>query len=217
MLNQNFQRRLLDHLWARIQGQPYSGDEHDFTALDRDGIIIDQNRIYEHKTIRFMSTTYDAHRMEESANPRTHADIIVLSHEDSSEGQPAFPYWHARIIGIYHFMVRQRIKGTPGLTPPSRMDVLFVRWFGFDSADGQSGWGAQRMHTVGFLPDTNSHGPAFGFLDPEEVIRMVHLIPAFSFVRVNNLMTGPSMAVCAPHPDGEYPVYYVAMYVQHIS
>jgi hypothetical protein len=161
-----------------------------------------------------MSTTYDAHRMEESANPRTHADIMVLSHEDNSA---AFPYWHARIIGIYHFMVRQRIHGTPGLMPPSRMDVLFVRWFGMDSGDGQSGWGAQRMHTIGFLPDDDSHGPAFGFLDPNEVIRMVHLIPVFSSIRVKNLMTGPSMAIRAPHVDGEYPVYYIAMYVPHIS
>jgi hypothetical protein len=42
-----------------------------------------------------MSTTYDACTMEESANPHGHADIMVLSHEDDSEGQPAFLYWHA--------------------------------------------------------------------------------------------------------------------------
>ena len=164
-----------------------------------------------------MSTTYDGHRMEDSANPRNHADIMVLSHEDDSEGQPAFPYWHARIVDIYHFMVRRRILGTTELTAPSRMDVLFVRWFGMDSPDGQSGWGAQRMHTVGFLPDNNSHGPAFGFLDPNEVIRMVHMIPVFSSVPVKDLITGPSIAIRDPHPDGEYPVYYVAMYVPLLS
>lgn len=139
---QEFRRRLLDHLLARIQGQPYTGDEHDFTDLDRDRIIIDRNRIYEHKIIRFMSTTYDARRMDESANPRTHADVIVLSHEDSSEEHPAFPYWHARIISIYHVMVRQKTQGNTGLTDPIRMDVLFVRWFGLDSVGGRSGWHA---------------------------------------------------------------------------
>jgi hypothetical protein len=210
MITQNFPRRLLDHLLARIQGLPYSGDEHDFTDSDRDAIILNCNRIYEHKTIRFRSTTYDAQRMEESANPRTHPDIMVLSHEDD---ESAFPYWHARIIGIYHFMVRQRIPGTPELTPPSRMDVLFVRWFGMDSDDGQSGWGAKRMHRIGFLPDDDSQGPAFGFLDPNVVIRMVHLIPVFSSVRANNLISGPSIANRDPHHDGEYTVYYVAMYV----
>ena len=132
---------------------------------------------------------------------------MVLSHEDGVDGRPAFPYWHARIIGIYHVLVQA------GLEPPSRMDVLFVRWFGFDSPDGQSGWRARHMHKVGFLPDTNVHGPAFGFLDPNEVIRMVHLIPDFASIRTKELLTGQSMAVPEPHPEGEYPVYYVAMYV----
>ncbi|KAH9161682.1 hypothetical protein EDB89DRAFT_2029564 [Lactarius sanguifluus] len=163
----NFRPRLIDHLLARIKGQPYTGDEHDFTSLDRDNIVIDQNRMYEHKTIRFKSTTYDARRMEESANPRTHADVIVLSHEDGSEGRLAFPYWHARIIGIYHFLVRERTNGATGLTLPSRMDVLFVRWFGLDSDEGQSGWHARQMHKVGFLPDTNVHGPRVWFSRPE--------------------------------------------------
>jgi hypothetical protein len=110
-------------------------------------------------------------------------------------------------------MVRRRIPGTSELTDPLQMNILFVHWFGMDSPDGQSGWGAQWMHKVGFLPDTDAHGPAFGFLDPNKVIRMVHMIPVFSSVCVKNLITGPSMATCDPHPDGEYPVYYVAMYV----
>ena len=75
------------------------------------------------------------------------------------------------------------------------MDVLFVRWFGFDSPDGQSGWHAQQMYKVGFLPDTDVHGPAFGFLDPNEVIQMVHMIPDFSFIRTRELLTGQSMAI----------------------
>ena len=120
---------------------------------------------------------------------------MVLSHEDGVDGRPAFPYWHARIIGIYHVLVQA------GLEPPSWMDVLFVRWFGFNFPDGQSGWRARHMHKVRFLPDTNIHGPAFGFLDPNEVICMVHLIPDFTSIRTKELLT----------PEGEYPVYYIAM------
>jgi hypothetical protein len=186
------------------------GDEHDFADIDRDVVILDKNRLYEHRTIRFRSTTYDARRIEETANPRTHADIIVLAHEDDSESKPAFPYWHARIVKIYHVMVRQKIQGT-GLTEPRRMDVLFVRWFGLDSVDGHSGWRARRMHSVGFLPDTDTLGPAFGFLDPMQVIRMVHLIPDFASGRTNELLSGPSMAIQTDHPDGEYKQYYVGM------
>ena len=206
--NKHFRTRLLDHLLARIRGTPYDGDEHQFTDQDRDSIIIDQNRLYEHSTIRFRSTTYDTRRIEESAKPHK-ANVMVLSHEEGTDDHPAFPYWHARIIGIYHFMVRQKTDGE--LTPSRRMDVLFVRWFGFDSPDGQSGWCARQMHKVGFLPDTDAHGPAFGFLDPKEVIRMVHLIPDFASVKTNELLTGESMAMPEPDLDGEYPTYHVAM------
>ena len=149
--------------------------------------------------------------MEESANPHVHADIMVLSHEDGVDGRAAFPYWHARIIGIYHFMVSKRTEGEACLSSPSRMDVLLVQWLGFDSPDGQSGWRARQLHKIGFLPDTDVHGPAFGFLDPKEVIRMVHLIPDFASIRTKDLLTGKSMAVPDPGLDGEYPTYYVAM------
>ena len=97
------------------------------------------------------------------------------------------------------------------------MDVLLVRWFGFDSPDNQSGWGARRLHKVGFLPDTDEYGPAFGFLDPSQVLRMVHLIPDFNSVHTKDLLTGDSIAIDSPHLDGEYPVYYVAMCVLRVS
>ena len=102
--NKHFRSRLVDHLLARIKGTPYDGDEHQFNDRDRDSIIIDQNRLYEHKTIRFRSTTYDARRMEESAKPHK-SNVLVLSHEDGTDDHPPFPYWHARVIGIYHIMV----------------------------------------------------------------------------------------------------------------
>ena len=68
------------------------------------------------------------------------------------------------------------------------------------------------MHKVGFLPDTDMHGPAFGFLDPKEVIWLVHLISDFASIKTNDLLTGESMAIPDPDLDGEYPTYYVTMY-----
>jgi hypothetical protein len=214
VFEQDFWSRLVDHLYARVKGRPYDGDEHTFSNHERNNIIIEHNRIYEHKTIRFRSTTYDAQRIEEAANPRTHADVMVLSHEDGIDGRPAFPYWHARIIKIFHLMVRERTDGENdegGVGPPVRMDILFVRWYGFDSPDGQSGWGARQLHRIGFLPDTDDDSHAFGFLDPNEVLQMVHLIPDFTTARTKTLLTGDSVAIPEPHAEGEYPVYYVAM------
>ena len=66
---------------------------------------------------------------------------------------------------------------------------------------------------MGFLPDTDEYGPAFGFLDPSQVLQMVHLILDFTAVCTKELLTGDSIAIDSPHPDRECPVYYVAMCV----
>ena len=42
---------------------------------------------------------------------------------------------------------------------------------------------------------------------------MVHLIPDFSAIHTKALLTRDSIAIESPHPDGECPVYYVAMYI----
>jgi hypothetical protein len=97
------------------------------------------------------------------------------------------------------------------LGPEIRIDILFVRWFDFCSIDGDSGWRARRLHKIQFLPDDDSQGPAFGFLDPNEVIRMVHTIPDFSSDRTKELWVNPRVAKRDSHSDGEYPIYYIAM------
>ena len=59
------------------------------------------DRIYRHKVLRVNYTTYNVRREQDSLNPRTHGDIMVLSVDDTH------PYWYARIIGIFHAMVLQ--------------------------------------------------------------------------------------------------------------
>jgi hypothetical protein len=57
------------------------------------------------------------------------------------------------------------------------MEFLFVRWFGCDLSP-KPGWRAKRLIQLGFVP---GNGPdAFGFIDPAQVIRSLHLIPAFA-------------------------------------
>ena len=148
--------------------------------------------------------------MAESANPCTHADVMVLSHEDDHQ---AFPYWHTRIISIYHLMVQERTHEGEGLSAPSQMNILSVWWFGLDSAKGQSSWGTCQLHKIGFIPDTDKDkfGSTFGFLDPNEVLHMVHLIPDFTAVHTKTLLHGELMAIQNPHPDGECPLYYIGM------
>jgi hypothetical protein len=61
---------------------------------------------------------------------------------------------------------------------------------------------------VGFV-DSNDPA-AFGFLDPNEVIRAVHLIPAFNEGRTANLL-GPSIARQESEKDMDWTYYYVGL------
>lgn len=161
-------------------------------------------------TARFNYTSYDVRRMQDVVNPCSHTDIMVLSHEDETSG--AHPYWYARVVGIFYVLVRFRIPGSSALTEPERFNILWVRWFGLDSV-GSSGWAARRLHMLGFLPSDDSSGPAFGFIDPTQVIRGVHLIPAFSYGTTQEFL-GPERSVAYQHPElgnWDYVAYYLGM------
>ena len=54
------------------------------------------------------------------------------------------------------------------------MEFLFVRWFSLDTEDSErGGWKAKKLHQIGFVEGD----AAFGFVDPSDVIRAIHLIP----------------------------------------
>jgi hypothetical protein len=87
------------------------------------------------------------------------------------------------------------------------MDFLWVCWYGCDmSAPG--GFKTRRLHRIGFLPSDDIN--AFGFLDPEEVLRGVHLIPGFAHGRTAHLL-GPSIARLQDENDEDWLYYYIGM------
>ena len=145
-------------------------------------------------------------RDQDTVNPRTHADIMVLSHED--EERERHPYWYGRVVHVLHVFVQTRnILGI--LSPAKRMDVLWVRWFGRNPDRRiRAGWKAKRLYQVGFLP-INTPG-AFGFLDPDLVIRGVHMIPRFSEGKTNALLP-PSIIRPLSHKDEDWRYFYVGM------
>jgi hypothetical protein len=96
---------------------------------------------------------------------------MVLSHED----EKTHPYWYARVIGIFHINVEYRDDTTGMYSEPIRMDFLFVRWF--RRHDSPAGWAAKRLQRLEFFEEDSLD--AYGFLDPDSVIRGVHLIPSF--------------------------------------
>lgn len=190
---QNFYVNLKTHLLTRLLGDEYTGDGSEFTPYDLSQVIIDDESMYQHQTLRVHYTTYDMRRDRDSLNPKNHADFMVIS-DDPEDA--AHPYCYGRILGIYHSRVahRQFQGGIDATAAPCNMDFLFVRWYQIVNSS-LSGWKAKKLHTVEFVPfsDDNSN-PAFGFVNPKAVIRAVHLIPAFRYGRLETLLPPSKVA-----------------------
>ncbi|KDR76734.1 hypothetical protein GALMADRAFT_225666 [Galerina marginata CBS 339.88] len=203
----NFLPNLKDHLLSRLLG--HETDEIFYSDDERDNLQISNDLIFRHKVIRINYTTYDLRRSQDSINPRTHADIMTLSGEDDNAEN--HPYSYARVLGIFHVDVKQRGPQSKS-SQTRRMDFLWVRWFEIDRGYA-AGWKARRLHRIRFV---NSDSPtAFGFLDPSDVIRGSHLLPAFAHGTTGRLL-GPSIARRADEKDLEdrdWKYLYVNMFV----
>jgi hypothetical protein len=132
---------------------------------------------------------------------------MVLSHED----ERTHPYWYARVIRIFHVSVEYREHPAALRTPLTRLDVLFVRWFR-RSDSSPAGWVAKHLQRLEFF-DHEGLPDAFGFLDPDSIVRGVHLIPAFAHDPTDELL-GPTFArrkgdSCGD--DSDWRFYYVNM------
>ena len=52
------------------------------TRAELDNLRIRHNRLWLHKVLRVKYTSYDARRAQDSINPRTHPDIMMIAHPD---------------------------------------------------------------------------------------------------------------------------------------
>ncbi|KAG0693328.1 hypothetical protein DFH29DRAFT_1007394 [Suillus ampliporus] len=86
------------------------------------------------------------------------------------------------------------------------MDILFVRWFRRD--DDPAGFAAKRLQRLQFFDDESPD--AYGFLDPDCVIRGVHIILGFSFGRPEEI---PEVTIGRREADPDWRFYYVNMFV----
>jgi hypothetical protein len=174
--------------------------------------------MYQHKLIRFNYTTYDIRRAQDVVNPRTsHCNVMVLANDDDEAGsdQPEWrKFWYCRVLGIFHVNAVYIGPGMTGYTP-QRLDFLWVRWYqshcrGSDRSGSKSGWDTLKLHQLSFPP--MSSDDAFGFLDPADVIRSCHLIPAFSQGRRYKGQTQHAgLSKCASDSD-DWMAYYVGRY-----
>jgi hypothetical protein len=110
---------------------------------------------------------------------------MILARKDDS----SHPFEYARIIGIFHVDAIDN-KGGVG-DGPKTYDILWVRWYHCDTSY-RAGFKRKRLHRVEFIPSDDPN--AFGFLDPNEVVRAAHLIPAFHHGATESLLPGLSVA-----------------------
>ncbi|TFK81507.1 hypothetical protein K466DRAFT_531692 [Polyporus arcularius HHB13444] len=194
----HFHMNLKDHLLARLQacGIFIPTDEPDETQLgeyafeDRARLVIHKENAYWHEVLRLNWTSYDLRRCQDSVNPKNHGDIMLLADTTGDSDNHTHPYIYARVIRIFH--VNVRLYDSP-MQDFERMDVVFVRWFRVDhSAPG--GFEHKRLHRLEFVPTrSGSDEHAFGFVNPSDVVRGCHIVPAYAYGRIDWLL-GPSMA-----------------------
>jgi len=194
---QNFVPKLKDHILTCLLHQGDATTTRSFSSEEQTKLIILQDKLYFHSTMAVNYTTYDGRRESETLNPRTHADIMTLSQGDTH------PYKYSRILGIFRVKVMH-----PSLGSKAReVDMLWVRSYEFDNTY-RAGWEARRFYRVHF---TNSAGgDAFGFLDPQDVLRAAHLLPGFRYGRTQALLPR-SLARWKSEGDEDWACYHVNM------
>ncbi|KAK2467956.1 hypothetical protein APHAL10511_000251 [Amanita phalloides] len=206
----NFLQRLKNHLLTRLLGLEYDGDECEYPSDQRNQVIILGGVIYQHKVLRINYTTYDMRRDQDSLNPRTSADFMVLGCENKANTNP-HPYWYGRILRIFHVNVIYTGPQSRS-SDPQLIELLWVRWLGRDTAsEYHKGWKSHLLPKVGFVPHTDD--AAFGFVNPMLILRAVHLIPCFELGRTNELLPEPSICRLPIEKDQDWNMFYVNIFV----
>jgi hypothetical protein len=145
---------------------------------ERNSVFLKNDRIYHHHIARFNYTTYDVRRAQDVINPGTsHCDILLLADRNiATRSQCDHPFLYARVLGAYHANVAYTGDGMLDYEA-RRIEFLWVRWFEHDDTRSL-GWKGLRLDSVHF-PSLATEG-AFGFVDPKDVLRGCHIIPAFA-------------------------------------
>ncbi|KAL0565335.1 hypothetical protein V5O48_016689 [Marasmius crinis-equi] len=189
----DFRAKFRRHLLAQIQEtDPESIPDNE---LHRVNFVSD--RFYRHRKMRVNYTTYDLRRKCDTISFRRRPHMMMLNIDPDA----SHPYLYARVIGIYHILVMYTPKNSSRRVT-KRMEALYVRWLEFNESH-KWGWEAKQLPRLSFL-DANDPD-AFGFVDPSDVIRASHLIPAFHYGTTNQLLPEDSLArLYEEYHEGEY-------------
>ncbi|EPQ55319.1 hypothetical protein GLOTRDRAFT_24245, partial [Gloeophyllum trabeum ATCC 11539] len=132
------------------------------------------NCIYTHKILQVNYTLYDIHWCQDSMNPWSLANAMTLAQDADSLSSDSgrHPFLYAQILGIFHADIVHNVPTSS--TQMTQMEFIWVSWYQLVNRS-KGGFAAGHLHRVELVPKSDLK--AFGFLDPDEVIRSVHLIP----------------------------------------
>jgi hypothetical protein len=178
-----------------------------------DFVFFKNDCIYHHKLLRFHFTTYDVRRGTDIVNAGTSRHNVMLLAEDECEsadrstGSNSHPFLYARVIGAYHANV---LYTGPGMRnyEARRFDFLWVRWYELVNP-ASSGWSSSKLDTVRFPPMHRAN--SFGFVDPKDILRGCHIIPAFAKGKRHTNEVGISRCAKDSH---DYMLYYIGRCVR---
>jgi len=180
-----------------------SSPEVDSGQTDWEKIFFKSDRMYRHHLTRFNYTTYDVRRSQDVINPNTsHCDVMLLAkREDTADGS-THRFLYARVLGVFHVNV---VYMGPGMRDyePRRLYFLWVRWFEYTGSRSLT-WQNCRLDSIRF-PPVASDG-AFGFVNPRDVLRGCHVVPAFANGKVH--LDGIGISRCAADAN-DWCRYYV--------
>src|ERR1700722_17608570 len=206
MLQEHLLPRIKAMLQQEARALQIDDDSHPSTlrtagllsAVESDGgqvgsghVLFKGDRMYRHNLARFNYTTYDVRRSQDVINPNTsHRDIMLLANREGTEARTIHQFLYARVLGVYHVNV---IYTGPDMLDyaPRKVYFLWVRWF--DYIGKATTWRDHRLDSLRFPPMASNS--AFGFVDPKDVLRGCHIVPAFKDGKVHS--DGIGLSHCA--------------------
>ena len=139
-------------------------------------------------------------------NPAKDADIMMVmpDWDDSTGASPSgHPFHYARVLGIFHADIISILPD--GEASVQKLEFLWVHWYQRDVAY-KAGFQHRCLHHLE-LASVDSPS-ACGFLNPDNVIWGIHLIPGFA----HGLRTVPAHGSTTPtfdSPGLDWRYYYM--------
>jgi hypothetical protein len=203
---------------------PLNGEHVDEPMLEPENwqfVVLRNNRMFAHKLLHIKYTTYDAREGEDVVHIDTdQSNIMVLDSTSRDDQRPethtgggsarhqseGHPFRYGKVLGLYHADVSYigRLPAGGKDMTPHRVEFLWIRWYRFlGRLNGRS------LDRVDFPPMA---APAsFGFLDPSDVVRAVHIVPHFALGKLRD--DGVAISALA-NDSNPYKAYYINRYVQ---